>query len=278
MLLVLLLGATAAGVSAVMLLRVAQMSFATRRQVDGYVQHHFSLGLAEVLQSWSNGVALGEGQSLADGPIGFDMEIDGLRLRVRLSDAQGHPRRLTPESEENADGLVLSRAAELLLAEGSVPPERLRDRGPGRVSALSAPDAVVIALARAVAQDASAARFADELRRARQAGPLSLATLDSLAAAAIDGTARAQQLRALFALDPELWWVEVEARGVTGERQVHQGGLVRGRIPDLARQAGAPISQGQRVDWVVLSWGAIGPGGVSRPEWLSDPTESAIAR
>lgn len=278
MLLVLMLGTAAASVSAFMLSRVAQMGLASRRQVDGYVQHHLALGMAEVLRSWSTNVSLRPGLSLADGPIGFDMEIDGSRLSVRLSDAQAYPRLITPESEDSADGLVLSRAAEVLVGELGVDRRLLRDRGPGRVSVLSAPDAVLKALVRAVAEDGDATRFADDLRRARQNGPITVSALDALAAGAIDGTARAQQLRALFALDPELWWVEVESRGVTGQRLLHQGGLVRGRIPELSQSAGLTGAQGQRPEWVVLSWGAIGRDGLSRPAWVSDPTESAVAR
>lgn len=206
---VLLLTLTVGIVTAAMLQRESAQSLLFQRQLGSYRAHHLARGVREVVGQWAvslSGQPL-ENMIAEDGRI-LDLETsDGTVVRVSLADGQGAV--LTDLSKlagsDRTDARAVLRELDDI-TRGRPDPAWLRPVGPMRISASSAPEEVLEAVARVLTKTkAQATAVTRAILQAREDGPLDEA---KLAAAAGRGGLNAEdiaRLNRLLTPRAELW-------------------------------------------------------------------------
>ncbi len=233
---VLLLTLVVGIVSAAMLQRESAQSLLYHRQFRSYRTHHLGRGVREVVGQWSVSLS---GQPIEkmiapDGHI-LDLEMsDGTLVRVYLRDGQGSV--LTDTSrlagEDRADTEAILRALEEIAGD-KVDPDWLRPVGPVRISASTASEEVIEAVARVLTTTKpQATSLARAVLEAREGGELDEA---GLASAASRGGLNAETLarfNRLLGPKPDLWLItaEVHAKDRRGRTLEEVEARYRGRI------------------------------------------------
>jgi len=210
---VLLLAVASSILLVVMLERQGSQSLTVQRDFDLYVSHHTGKGMAEAISAWIMSNSRGPlAEALGDGGHAFDIEADGgQRVRVTMEEAQGT---LLAEFAGLAEAQgSMARAAVRALADeaGADAPRLVRREGPMAVSALSAPRQVLVAAASAVVGPSEAAAIADEILRARAAGPLDAPALVAALRAADPSPSDRAKLQMMLTTQPTLWRVAAES-------------------------------------------------------------------
>lgn len=229
------------------------------RQARAYHEHHAGMGLQEAIGAWlkqQTGRAIPD---IIDPVTGHAMDIelaDGSVVSVYLRDGQGTAlsdlSALPPNQVEEAGVILRNLATDLTTAEFN---RLTRSVGPSGVSINSASDAVIKAVARAIAGD-QGEDFANELVRIRaRAGKVTRQDITTAVTNTdLSNEQRVMALR-LFATDVELWAIIVElkgGRGVDRGRTLSRyGGLARLRIGSTGRRgaSGNPTELGSFLTW-----------------------------
>jgi hypothetical protein len=211
---VILLAMVVGILAAVMLERQGAQRLSAERVAASYREHHVGRGVREVISSWL--VSLSgqpvEGMIAPDGRV-LDIGMgNGSSVRIFMEDGQGSA--LVDLSAVSGEELEVCRNLRDRLEEvsrGRPDPKWVRRVGPARISARSAPEEVIEALAFVIGKNkVKATSFARAVREARRDGVLT----DGDIAAAADGAALSPEARALIsrmlAASPDLWLVRVE--------------------------------------------------------------------
>lgn len=258
---VVLLALVGAVLAAAMLRREEVQRLQTQRQLDSYRDHHFSRGVREVVGQWAISLS---GQPIEkmiapDGRV-LDLELaDGGLVRVFMADGQGAALSDVSKAtgEERADAeRILANLMEI--TRGRPDPAWVRDVGPVRISAGTAPEAVVEAVARVVTStEGAATALARTILNARRDGPLTEAGLASAVGRAGLSGDQVSRFNRLFTAKPELWLmtVEVFGPGRDGKPQREPGFRYVGRVS--LGQAGAGAFAGAESLGSFLSWEAL---------------------
>jgi type II secretory pathway component PulK len=233
---VLLLSLVVAVVAAVMLQRESTNILLYHRQFGSYRTHHLGRGLREVVGQWAISLS---GQPIEkmiapDGRV-LDLEMeDGTLVRVYLADGQGSAltdvSRLAGDDRRDAEAIL---AALDEISRGRVDPAWVRTVGPARISAASAPEEVIEAVARVLTTTTAQAKtLARAILDAREDGDLND---EKLATAASRGTLNAEELarfNRLLAPKADLWLLraDVHPAGPRGGTLARPEARYEGRI------------------------------------------------
>ncbi len=241
---VLLLTLVIGVVAAVMVRRESTQVLLFHRQMRSYDAHHMGRGVREVVGQWAISLS---GQPIEkmiapDGRI-LDLQMaDGTLVRVFLADGQGSV--LTDLSraagEDQRDGEAIVAALEEIArgqAGSSGDSPWTRAVGPVRISAASAPEAVIEAVARMLTTTkAQATSLTRAILDARQDGQLDEAELATAAGrGGLDAQALARFNR-LLAPKPDLWMLTAE---------VHAPGRGGQALEEIKARYGGRIAFGQ---------------------------------
>lgn len=235
----------------VSLTRFAAETRVVARQIRAYHEHHSGMGLQEAIGAWlkqQTGRAISE---VIDPSTGHAMDIelaDGSVVSVFLRDGQGTAladlSAVQPAQVDEA-GRVLRSLVETTRQDEYL--RLTRSVGPPAVSVNSASDAVIRAVAEAVAGDRGDA-FAHELLRARaRAGEVTRQDIaTAVSSANLNNEQRTAALR-MLATDIELWAIIVELRGGRGMDRgrllSRYGGLARLRVGSTRRGGSSNASE-----------------------------------
>lgn len=248
--------------AAAMLGRQANQRLVTDRQLRSYRAHHMGKGVREVVGQWAISLS---GQPLEkmiapDGRI-LDLRMtDGTLVRLFMTDGQGSvlaDLSRVPAGERADAAAILGALREV--AHGAIDPAWVRAVGPIRVSALTAPEQVLEAVARAVTSTrGQATSLVRALLEARRDGELTEGELSAAASKGGIGTDGLSRYTRLLASHPELWAItaDVYPPGRGGDPSDVVEAKFRGLI--LLGQAGlgninAGDSLGMFLTWEELS-------------------------
>lgn len=168
--LVLLLALVASIGTMVLLDRQSGQTRMIERQVQAYRDRHFERGVREVIGQWSDTLGGSAWRARVDAQTGHAIDIslvDGTLLVVSLFDGQGSI--LVDPVGKSTEDIERARAVAESLGEATnwnPDPAWLRPVGPVVISALAAPQEVLVAVARA-ARAREPVRFAEAIVRAR---------------------------------------------------------------------------------------------------------------
>lgn len=245
-----------------MLGRLANQRLVAERQLRSYRAHHMGKGVREVVGQWAISLS---GQPLEkmiapDGRV-LDLRLtDGTLIRLFMSDGQGSVladvSRLPPGDRADA-AAVLEALRDA--AHGSLDASWVRPVGPVGVSALSAPEPVLEAVARVVTSNkGQAAALVRAILEARRDGELNEGELAAAAGKGGIGSDALARFNRLLVPRPELWALtaDVHGPGRDGEPADAVESRFRGLI--LLGQAGlgtinAGDSLGMFLTWEELS-------------------------
>ena len=225
---VLLLAMAGGAMVAVMLQRSGVSDLASVRQRVATQDHHLSLGVQEAAATWLGAIGnLDMSEMLDEDGLACRVELDGRRrIDVYFVDAQDSVC-LDPSVYSPAELEVLERIRELLGTSGGSgdSSEMTRNSGPKGINVNSASERVLIAVASAVLEDASAGvRAAEALVRGRQNDPLRAGT--ARAALGTSGVPDAENVLDWLVYDSEIWRVRADVMVPPGP----------GRRPTLERR------------------------------------------
>lgn len=255
---VLLLTLVAGIIAATMLTREATHRLGTQRQLDSYRDHHISRGVREVIGQWAISLS-GQPVEKMIAPDGHLLDIepaDGGLVRVSMADGQGAVLSDLGKisGEDRADGeRILAALNEI--TRGKPDPSWLRPVGPVKISAATAPEEVIEAVARVLVPTTGAATsLTRAIMSARRDGPMTesdLATAVGRAGLASDQLSRFNRL---VTAKPELWLVTVDVHepGRSGRPQEQPRSRYAGRIS--FSQAGLGALAGAESLGSFLSW------------------------
>jgi hypothetical protein len=227
--LVILLALIAALATAVVLERQGGSYAAVARQVDSYKRHHRHLGMQEMVDRWLATTRGAVRERLGPDGWAFQLDLPGQEtVVVHLFDGQGAALR-------NTDGLTGAerRFAVLTLRYLEDTPDDdplnpiFRDAGPVKVSANSAPLAVLDAIAMAVIGESGqdARRFVRELDKKRAEGVLGPNDIRGIGQQLELSQEVLAGLDLMLAPDPIVWRVIADDTGPGFATRV--GGLVQ---------------------------------------------------
>ena len=258
---VLLLTLVAGVLAATMLSRESTQRLATQRQLDSYRSHHLSRGVREVVGQWAISLS---GQPIEkmiapDGRI-LDLRLaDGGLVRVSMADGQGSV--LTDMSKVTGDDRTDGERIVANLREitrGRPDPEWVRTVGPVKISAATAPEEVLEAVARVLMPtEGAATSLVRAIVSARRDGPMTESDLASAVGRAGLSGDQMSKFNRLVAARPELWMVVVEVfdAGRDGEPRDRPHSRYAGRIS--FSQAGLGAFAGAESLGSFLSWEAL---------------------
>jgi hypothetical protein len=224
---VILLAVVASVFAVVMLQREGAQRRTVARLVRDYEAHHMGRGIREIVGGWVRSLT---GQPLdemveADGHA-LDLRLpDGMMIQIYVRDAQGRlvadlaalPAGDREWAARFIDELAMDPEVETWPAADD---PLTRTVGPAAVSLQTAPEPVLAAIARAISGNNKVGRFVEEIVKAREAGPLTDADLNT-AAGRIDMTAEQRAVLTRFVtIKPELYELRANVIPRSGARQV----------------------------------------------------------
>lgn len=208
---VVVLGAIVVIMSGVMIQRHGAARLNVDREIAAYQAHHAGRGLTEVTWAWIQLIP-SDGVKAMISKEGHAFELlleDRTVVSVTLTDAQGsilaNPDELTTRDRDTVAAVLLE-----LQQQGGIQDHHVRQFGPMKISAASAPREVLLAVVTSVTDEDGAEDFIDDLLEAR----LEPDFVDQDIANAINDAEFAPQsrarLRRLLAAEPTLWKVRAE--------------------------------------------------------------------
>jgi hypothetical protein len=226
---------------AIMLERHAAGRLNLQRELKVYEAHHAGRGLSEVTTAWIMQIPTGAvSQLLGEEGHAFDLVLDDRSVvSVSLVDGQGtllaDPSLVASGEREDLIGI---RDQLLTLTGYTIPAPMLRQVGPLKISAMTAPEELLEAVILHVTGGEGAEGFVRQVLGERADGELKDLDLSkAINDAGLSGPARTQ-LRRLLSAEPTLWQVKAELtpRGAREPTEVYVGmaiieprGGIRGR-------------------------------------------------
>lgn len=248
--LVLLLALVGSMAAAMMLTRSGSSRRAVQRQVEAYQLHHMRAGLQEILSFWSSVYVRSPTYGQPEGVWGFDCELEGTKVTIRLQDAQGTPRLDNTHPDASIAGMM-ERAAELYAARTGKPLSMLRQRGPSLLSINSASAEALECLILAIDPEARAAEFASQVISRRTPARIDKAQeIMELCRTAGLEEASVHKLAAMLTTDPMVWRVSATIVDSSGKVLAEQGGIGIGAVRPSQATSGT--------NWALLTWGDVG--------------------
>ncbi|MCC6659303.1 MAG: hypothetical protein IT437_00285 [Phycisphaerales bacterium] len=211
--LVILLAMVVGVMATVMLQRQGTQRLSVARQLAAYRSHHLGRGIREVVSSWLISIT---GQPVENmlGPGGLALTIttpDRGTMAVYMEDGQGSA--LTELTGLSGDDLVAARALRdhlESLDRGQIDPSWVRTVGPAAISAKTAPEGLIHALALVVAEmKVRATSFTRSVRDAREDGEITDADIGLAAEHAGFSPEQKTRIMRLLTAKPDLWLVRV---------------------------------------------------------------------
>lgn len=237
-------------VSAIFLDRAATDRLNAQRQLVAYRTHHTALGVREVLSAWLTPLKGPGVASKLDPETGkaLDLELSGGgTVSVFFGDGQGAAladlTKLTVDQATDGQEVLDELAA---IAKGRPNPAWLRNTGPLKVSLVSAPEEVLLAVARAVArQEGMGLRpeaFVEGIMKARESEEgLGEAEVNTAAGEAGFGPEHRAKLNRLTAVSPTLWNIAIEVMEPAGRGAGVRAGTL---VPTNRYLAGVNLEDG----------------------------------
>jgi len=234
----------------VILDRHAQATLAEARTIANYQDHHEQQGLRNLVGILIQFKAASTADRAADRAADNQtlervlVTEAGRRIIVRITD--DHGRILSDPT--TSGGSVMTTAADILRRQYPDAEKRfLRNRGPGRVSINSAPEAVLTAILTAIDPEGPAQAFAAAVVKARLEKPLAAEDIGRLLKnVGVDDEVQALAIRS-FTHESTLSRVQVEVRDRSGK--------VLGRHVGLISNAGARATVS--TNWTFLSFDRV---------------------
>lgn len=212
--LVVILSMVATMVIAVMLERQSQQTLVTIRQLRWTQDRHLESGVREVVGAWVKGATRRLGEIAREGGHALDLTMDdGRTFRLEIEDAQGSILSVFDGVPANEQELASQLYDTIVLRTGDFATleEWTRNVGPVAVSAATAPEAVLAAVASIHLGQGQAAAMARDIVLAREnrdssGGPQWLRRILNDYVSDLEDR---RELQRLLVADPSLWRILV---------------------------------------------------------------------
>ena len=260
---VILLGAVVVIMSGVMIQRHGASRLNVDQELAAYQAHHAGRGLTEATWAWVQTIPSdGVRKMISAEGHAFDLILDDATvIRVTLEDAQGsilvNPDELSSRDRDQMAGVLLE-----LQQAGNIPDSYLRQVGPVKISAMTAPPELLRALASHVTEgDGDVDEFVDIVLEARLEDGFKDLDVTQAMSKADFSTSANSRLRRLLTAEPTLWKVraEITPRGARRPTDAYEGiaqiETRGGRRGSSSFSPWGPFLSWERVDPVALGAG-----------------------
>lgn len=253
---VILLGAVVVIMSGVMIQRHGASRLNVDQELAAYQAHHAGRGLTEAAYAWVQSIpSEGVRRMISEDGHAFDLILDNRTvITVTLEDAQGSilidPDELSTRDRDLVAGILLE-----LQQAGGVEEHFVRQVGPMKISALTAPREVLLAVANHVTDGEGAEDFVDEVLLARLEEDFKDLDVTQAMTKAGVSTQANSRLRRLLTAEPTLWKVraEITPRGARQPTDAYEG------IAQIETRGGRRGSSSFSPWGPFLSWERVDP-------------------